>query len=233
MCNDAMTPAAHILRAPFFIWLWAQGDLEPPIQPLKFSKRRIRFGFQPFRYTNYSLVYFQKGLQMALFKTAALLAILAAQSASALTLEQTNVSDGGGVFVPAIIVTDGPSAGTYRIGDMGLTRAIIYNAANLRAWAARMAGVDLGSVTIYERDYSAPSDDDCAYQSSFDANLGTGNLIYVNDQPPINPCDPPCQQLGMVPKSQETLFLAQYAPCNPVAYHRNASLAQIGDQILR
>lgn len=176
---------------------------------------------------------------MSPFKTAALVAMLAgvaAPSAFALTLEQTNVWAGGGVYVPAIIVTDGPSAGTYRIGDMGLTRAIIYNAVNLRAWAAQMAGVDLGTVTIYERDYSTPSDD-CAYDSSFNAHLTPDHLIYVNGQTPpqINPCDPPCQELGMAPASPQTFLLVQYAPCNPVSFHRKTAqplLPQIGDQTL-
>lgn len=154
---------------------------------------------------------------MSPLKTTALLttlAVFAAQSALALTLEQLNVSNGNGVFVPAIIVTDGPSAGTYKVGDKGLTHWIIYNPAALRAWAAQMAGVELSTVKIYERDYSTPTDD-CAYDTSFDAGLTPDHLIYTQaDLIAINPCYVPCEKMGYLPTSTgDSLILIQWDPC--------------------
>ncbi len=122
---------------------------------------------------------------MSLKKSVAVLAALAvfsAQTSFALTLEQTNVFVGNGRYVPAIIVTDGPGAGTYKIGENGLTQFIIYNQAALMAWAAQMTGVAVAEIKMY-----APvttSDGNCKYDASFDQRLTADNLIYVADTDP-------------------------------------------------
>lgn len=122
---------------------------------------------------------------MSLKKSVAVLAALAvfsAQTSFALTLEQTNVFVGNGRYVPAIIVTDGPGAGTYKIGENGLTQFIIYNQAALMAWAAQMTGVAVAEIKMY-----APvttSDGNCNYDTSFDQRLTADNLIYVADTDP-------------------------------------------------
>lgn len=153
---------------------------------------------------------------MTRLKTALMLTAFAsfcAQPALAITLEQTNVSVGGGRYVPAIKVTDGPGAGTYKIGEQGLTQFIIYNEAALKAWASQMAGVEVDEVKIYEP--VETSDDDCIIPSSFDAGLNSGALIYVAGEKivEIEPCYNPCFEIGLAPSSVDQLILTQIIDC--------------------
>lgn len=79
-----------------------------------------------------------------------------AQAALAVTIERYNVNNGGGVYVPAIVITGGDHAGTVKIGEQGLTREIYYDAAALAAWAAGVAGVPAGEINLYVRAYPSP-----------------------------------------------------------------------------
>lgn len=154
----------------------------------------------------------------------ATVAAFVAQPVLALTVHQTNVAVGGGVYVPAIIIMDGPMKGTYKIGDQGLTRAIIYNQDAMVSWAAALAGVAQGTVTIYEPEANSSSEsDDCEYDASFDADLTADNLIYLaaTEAPELQPkvatkipCKKieiwPCDKISSAPSSTNQLVLTQW-----------------------
>ena len=147
---------------------------------------------------------------MKLARLTLIAALLLSNSALAVTVERVNVLAESGVYKPVAVIADGPGAGTYPIGQNGLTRTILFNPALLAAWVSQTAGVELALVQVIVTpeptsndpivteltEVNCSSDTECTkydWIAYCDANPNAdacGGLTPI-DPPPTPVCDSP------------------------------------------